>query len=191
MAVFARDAEEVRAAYVEDPTYNAGKPVPVLVEFRRLPGAAVEEDVPIEWKDGEAVEALAASTKVRVIRVAGANSDWSDTGLVADAGDVIVGTASGLVTFGWGTTAEPDTAGTGGLDIRVGTKAQPAGKSFSVRDRSGPVKLRVRDNKHSDNKGEFTATVMVIPRAALGDIECKQVDANGRELSECEDSPTP
>jgi hypothetical protein len=193
MAVFAQDAEEVRAAYVEDPTYNSGKPVPVLVEFRRLPGAAVEEDAPIDWKEGDPVRgpSLAAGTKLRVIRVAGSNSDWSDTGLVANAGDLVVGSAFGKVTFGWGSTSEPDTAGTGGLDVRVGTTAQPAGKSFAIVDRGGPVKLRVRDNKYSDNKGEFFASVMVIPRDALGDIDCKQVDANGQELGACEGSAAP
>lgn len=187
-AVFARTEEEIRAAYVEDPSYNAGKPVPVMVEYRRVPGSTVEEDQPIEWVEG--TPTLAARTSVRVVRVAGANSAWSDTGLVAAEGDVVIGHATGKVTFGWGADSQPDTPGTGGLDMMVGPTTVPAGKSWvAVVDKPGRIMLRVRDNKHSDNKGEFVAAVMMIPRAALGEIDCAITDpANGQKTADCSET---
>jgi len=181
--MLARNAEEVRAAYTQDKSYKTGRPQPVLVEYRRIPGASIEAGEAVEWAPGPPI--IPAGTKRRLVIVAGSNSDWTDTGLIADKGDVVVGFAKGKVTFGWKRDAKPNTSGPGGLSVRVGTDEQPAGTSWAITGPAGPIKLRVRDNHHEDNKGEYEVDILLIPAAALGDPDCKLVDANGSVIEDC------
>jgi hypothetical protein len=177
-AVFAQNTEELRMHYVKDETYNAGKPTPILVEYRRIPGGTTDEGQEIEWH--EAVAPIASrTTRVRGVQVLGSNSDWTDTGLVASGTDLVVGFAEGSVTYGWGANSGPETSGTGGLDMRIGPDTFPTGKSWAIPGKTGPIKLRVRDNKHSDNRGAFTVMVVVVPKEAMEPVDCKLLDAAG------------
>ncbi len=171
-AIFARTDEEIRSAYATDKTYKAGKPVPILIEYRRVPGAAVEPDVDIDWKEG-----AVAQTQRRLLHVQASKSEWTDSGLRAEEGDLIAGTAAGRITYAWGgATAEPDAKDVGGLDMMVGTTTVRAGKTWAYDDRAGAIMFRVRDGKHSDNKGEYVVDVMLVPSTLLDPIDCAQVD---------------
>jgi len=184
-ALFARDIGEIKAAYsVED----MGPAVPVLVEYRRIPGAAVEPEAPIDWTPPSAV-AAAPAMQARGLRVQAANSNWTSAGITLTAGDVLIGKAEGSVSFsGWQNDADAGASGDGGLDIQVGGVVSRAGKVWTVSRQTGEVRLRVRDGKHSDNKGAYVVRLLVVPKETLELAEC-QVQGDDDTFTDCRKSP--
>lgn len=176
-ALFARTPQEIRDSYVEDKQYNAGKPVPVLAEYRRIPGAKLDGYENIAWKKPAP---SVAQLKVRMVRVAGDRSGWTDTGLVLQPGDTLVGSAEGQVIIGsWSGATGPDTTGNGRLEMNIDGDVGPTGRSWIRAKATGSVKLRVYDSKYTDNTGDYTAALLVVPAAAIRQGECAQVDQSG------------
>jgi hypothetical protein len=63
--------------------------------------------------------------------------------------------------------------------MRIGTTVQPGGKAwFAKVANGGELKLRVRDNKHTDNTGSYQVTIVVIPVDLLLS-DCQKLDALG------------
>ena len=178
-AIFAKSEIEIREQYAEDADYNAGKPVPVLVEYRRIPGADLGPSETVEWQPPRPSSSM---IKVRQLRVEGTNSDWTSAEIAINEGDVIVGTADGSVTYNLlGDKAGADTRGTGGLEMQVGSKVIRAAKTWTHRGGAGEVKFKVTDGKHSDNKGGYEVEILVIPATALEAGECIRAGGPNRE----------
>jgi hypothetical protein len=63
--------------------------------------------------------------------------------------------------------------------MRIGTTVLPAGKAWSTDSgNTGELKLRVRDNKHTDNSGNYTVMIVVVPDE-LVKAGCQKVDVQG------------
>lgn len=177
-AVFARTVDEIKTAYQNK---DMGPPVPILVEYRRIPGVKAEPLEPIDWT--ATATTSSSSVRSRILSVAAVNSDWTTTGLNIKPDEIVFGIATGKATYaGWGTPpAEPDSKGSGGLDMRIGSTVSAAGKTwFADAGQSGELKLRVRDSKHSDNSGAYAVMVIVMPRDMLTS-NCAKLDAQGSE----------
>lgn len=176
-ALFARSVDQMKSAYQDK---DMGPVVPILVEFRRIPGQKDEAVESIDWTAPSTASQV--QPRVRVLSVAGNNSDWTSTGLVVQQDELVFGIATGKVAYaGWGTPpAEPDTKGSGGLEMRIGTTVSAAGKAWMADSQSGELKLRVRDGKYSDNSGAFGVLMIVLPRILLA-ADCAKLDAQGSE----------
>lgn len=174
-ALFAQSVDEIKQVYQ---FADMGPAVPILVEYRRIPGSRVDARQDIDWTPPSTAP---EKIKVRVVAVQGNNSDWTYAGLSVGPDDLVVGTATGKVHFGgWnGTEVEADAKSTGGLDMRVGTAPSAAGKTWTSVGGSGDVKFRVRDTKFTDNKGVYNIVLFVIPKALLLAGECQKQDADG------------
>jgi hypothetical protein len=164
--LFARSEDDVRSAYAQDP--DAGKPVPVLVEYTPIPGAKIPAPEVFEWKTAPAP----AAGQVRHVRLSiiGKNDEWAGSGLHVDREDVILVRASGKIALGgWGGSATPDTSGNGGLDMKVGRSftTRAGARFFWVASEAGEVKFRVRDSKYSDNAGGYDVDVVIVPKEAV------------------------
>ena len=176
-AIFAKTPKEIQDAYTEDKTYNAGNPVPVLVEYRRIPGAKLDDYNEFEWKKPPPV---VGQVKVRLIQVDGRKNDWTDTGLSLGPNDLLVGQAEGKVKIGeWSGQTEPTATGIGRLDVNIDGNVGPTGKSFVTTKVRGTVRLRIYDTDYSDNSGAYSVLLLVVPQAALLASDCAKIDRNG------------
>lgn len=165
-AIFATTDEEVRKAYTEDKEYNYGNPVPILVEYRRVPGAAFDDFEEVIWQEVSSDAQLVRAA----LQVDSKDSDWQSCGITLGENDWLVGTATGKVSIGkWSDDGVPGTRTNGGLEIKIGAKTFQGGGAFVVKgtEAQGEVKFRVRDDKYTDNKGSFEVVTMLLPSAAL------------------------
>jgi len=179
-ALFARSADEVRSSYVEDPTYNAGNPVPILVEYRRIPNSAIKDFKTYTWSEGQ------AKPRQRIVwrhlSVDSRNNDWQSSGISMNDNDVIIVTASGTIDLnGKGMMVGPDTKfcpqqggelriGHGALKMKVGPHYEQyvGKKAVLISDqKNAEVKFRIWDSEYADNTGNYEVDIMYIPAALL------------------------
>jgi hypothetical protein len=122
-----------------------------------------------------------------MLKVAANNSDWTAAGISVGPRDLVTGAATGSVSYSkLSSSVEADATGSGGLEMRVGTTVSPAGKTWmsGFNNASGEVKLRVRDNNHTDNRGTYDVILIVIPEDVLKSSECQKQDTQGA-YSDC------
>ena len=106
------------------------------------------------------------------LSIAATNDEWTPTSIEVSRGDVILVLAAGRIRIGQMSGEvgpNGNSSGDGVLQIKIGVGAgQRAGeKAFIVADQSGPVKLRVVDNRYSDNAGAFEVSVIHIPGSMI------------------------
>lgn len=99
-------------------------------------------------------------------RVDSRYAQWQGTGLYYEPGDALVIRSSGEIQVGgWGGKVGPDAGGAGALELRIGDgEAMKVGRQFVYSGTAlGPVYLRVKDTRHSDNQGFYEVQFMQIP----------------------------
>lgn len=104
---------------------------------------------------------------------------WTETGIFAEKGDVLVVLVSGEINIG-GLGAGPmgpdsiRAGGVGSLELKVGTETPPLqtqSQFVVVADTMGPVYVRVRDSQYDDNKGAYDVKLLHIPAGMIPSAE--------------------
>jgi hypothetical protein len=130
------------------------------------------------------VGSAAAATKVErlIVKVEGANDEWTPTSLTIREGDLLVALATGSVKIGpvlGQTGPEGRQNGFGALQMKIGTThVRVIGAQAIVENQAGPVKLRVQDSKHTDNAGAFDVQLIRIPADLLSEPKVAPQDAS-------------
>lgn len=172
-AIFARTPDEIEQGYEADKS----EPVPIFVEFRRMPGAAGQIPAPIEWQQSDT---KAPGIVTTMVSVDSTNDEWAPSGLTVMGGDVIVVFAVGQVDInGRGRMREPDAKDSygkpdaGALQLKIGTNNyETAGSRYTtIAPADGDLKFRVLDTNYLDNQGSYTLGVMVIPKDIIPEPE--------------------
>jgi len=106
------------------------------------------------------------------VSVAATNDEWTETATTVAVGDLLVVEAEGRVSIGrvlGQVTADGHSGGAGALMLKIGTGAgQRVGAHGFVRaTEAGQVKLRVNDNRYTDNAGSFAVSLIHIPAALI------------------------
>jgi hypothetical protein len=112
----------------------------------------------------------------KAVTVLAANDDYTPTGIDAKLDDLIlIGASGAIITGPMAGKTDPNghtgrcgwSSTDGALMLRVGSSAPvKAGRhSLWPAGRDGEVKLKVRDTKYSDNRGEFSVDVIRIPHS--------------------------
>ena len=125
------------------------------------------------------------------VSVAATNDEWTPTTIQVERGDVILVLAAGRVRIGQVTGEvgpNGNSSGDGVLFLKIGVGAgQRVGeRAFIIADQSGPVKLRVHDNRYGDNAGAFEVSVIHIPGSLIpmpGEGEGSPATANTASLA--------
>lgn len=123
--------------------------------------------------------AQAPAPVAHTVTIAGANDEWTSTGIKVAAGDLIVifiggkivaGPVIGQVDANGRDNSGADVhlgfvegkIGSGGTPFRVGQRFP-----FTAGDEVGTLRLRVSDTNYRDNSGSFTATIYLFPAAVV------------------------
>ena len=156
--MWATTAEEIRDGYDE---VKGFEPVPILVEYRRVPNAPLGDYAEYDWKLSATVER--DKVEVAAMAVDSRNDEWQDTGIVLSPGDMLSIDPRGEITIGSGKRAVPwsrkivcrgalcirDDYAPGALELKAGSEAHIfVGVSMAIiatNDLQGAVKLRVYD----------------------------------------------
>jgi hypothetical protein len=140
--------------------------------------AAADKDADLRKFEGQA-GALINKLHISAIsmRVEGKNDEWASAGVVAHPGDVVAIFASGFINNGSVGDSQFDADGcllngrcqkSSGLAMKVGDETVHAGSSFVwMSTATGPVKLRFIDDAYTDNSGEYSVELLLIPASAI------------------------
>jgi hypothetical protein len=119
--------------------------------------------------------AFAAENKIthRVFTVAATNDEWTQTNIKVAPGDILVTNEAGnkiiVGQYLGATDANGLNNGVGALYMKIGVGAgfKIGAHGYVLATESGVVKLRVNDNKYSDNSGSYTVNIIHIPASLI------------------------
>lgn len=182
-ALFARTQDEIKQAYTEDDDFNGGNVVPILVEYRRIPGASLEDFQQYDWTKEDS-STTTSRLRLRTAQINARDSDWQSCGFVLNKGDRVAVVASGTIYISNGKTERhPDSQeqpmeggdwrrpAAGVLELKLGTLVELTGAKTVVEatEDGKELKFRVRDSNYKDNSGAYTVQVLLIPNDAIPD----------------------
>jgi hypothetical protein len=116
------------------------------------------------WASGELVH--------HKLMVAAVNDDWTRTGIVLEAGQLVVIMADGTAkvrSYGSGVGPQGLDNGAGRLEGKIGqAPAFLVGTSVAFYAKEeGPLKVRIKDSNYTDNVGGYTVDILVLKPVAI------------------------
>lgn len=173
------DASHEKLSEIYGTEKNWGKPRPILVEFRRIPGRQDPGFTELAWE-----RPVEPDIERIVVEVIANNKHWTPTGVRVNKGDTIVVVAEGQARLGgWSDQhVTPDSPGNGALMMAIGGTHIITRSRFVriIEGAGGEVQFKLKDSQYSDNIGIYLIGLMIVRERAA--IPCRHSPNNSQEI---------